>query len=157
MERDFVMRSRLLIAFIFVFVAPQVPVRAQEERVYRDVSTQKLEAVLAAQKIDFMRNNDKVPGDFIYDFEHKAMKLRLHIYAGKDLWIDAQFDDKLPLEDLNRWNTSTRFARAVLLKDKVSLEMQLDCFAGTSDAIITQYLHRFFNELDQFVKFVNKK
>ncbi len=152
------MFKRLLscVIFIPVFIAP--PARAQqEERAYRDVTPEKIEGVLNAMKITFQKSKDKTPGDFFYDFEHNNLKVRLHNYAGRDLWIDAQFNDKFPIEDLNRWNTKAKFTRAVLLKETVSVEYQVDCSAGTSDAIIRQFIQRFQNELGEFVKFVAKK
>jgi hypothetical protein len=151
------MLKRLLSCVIFIPVIVAQPARAQEERAFRDISSEKIEGILKELKITFEKSKDKTPGDFFYDFEHNGLKFRLHNYGGRDLWIDAQFSDKLPLEMLNAWNTKARFTRAVLLKDTVSVEYQIDCSAGTSDAIIRQFIQRFQSEAAEFVKFVAKK
>ena len=60
---------------------------------------------------------------------------------------------------VNEWNVQAKFSRAVRLKgDKgvVSLESQLDCIGGVTDAIIRQFINRFDGEMQQFTKFAKK-
>ena len=94
-----------------------------------------------------------------FDFERGGQSYRLYNYR-TDLWIECVFDRKLALEELNRWNAGLS-AGAVLLepKDKeaapktsVSLESQLDC-RGVTDAMTPcEYVNRFEEEAEKFVK-----
>lgn len=130
-----------------------------QPKAYRLVTPEKLEAVLDNLKIDFKKVKGKVEGVDFYDFEKNNFKIRLHNYQGKDLWIDAMFTDKASLEDINRWNVRAKFSRAVLLKgdkESLSLESQLDCLGGVTDAIIRQFITRFDGELKDFTKFLSK-
>ena len=74
-----------------------------------------------------------------------------------NLWIEQTIDKKMPLEDVNRWNAEAKFSRLVLidLKDKttLSLEFQLDCVGGVTDAMVKQYINRFDEEAKRFAKF----
>src|SRR5262249_27497819 len=136
--------------------------RAEEEsaKVYRNVTPEKLEAILADLKIKFQKVKGKEEGVAFYDFERNKYKIRLHNYQGKDLWIDAHFSDKVNLAEINQWNIRAKFSRAVLLKGddnpSVSLEAQLDCVGGTADILIRQFIERFDGEIVQFVKFLSK-
>lgn len=135
-------------------------IQAQEAKVFRQVGPEKIEGILAGLKIDFKKADGKKPGFHYYDFERQGLKVRLHNYGGKDLWIEALFTDKISLEDINRFNQGTRFSRAVLLKDDnrvtISLEAQLDCLGGVTDAVIRQFILRFDGELKGFVSFLSK-
>lgn len=129
------------------------------KKVYRNVSPQKLEAILKELKIDFDKSKGKAEGIDFYDFVRNDYKIRLHNYRGNDLWIDAQFADKMTHDDINRWNVMAKFSRAVQLKGDrpaVSLESQIDCLGGTTDAIIRQFITRFDGELTQFSQYVSK-
>ncbi|MFO0865382.1 MAG: hypothetical protein U0744_12155 [Gemmataceae bacterium] len=148
--------ASLLLAGIVAFSA------AAEDgaKAYRNVSGERVESVLKSMKIDFAKSAGKKEGIFFYDFEAESIKVRLHNYEGKDLWLDAHFSDKLDLEEINKWNVKARATRAVLLgsgeKATVSLEAQLDCDAGASDAIVRQFVTRYEKELKDFVKFISK-
>jgi hypothetical protein len=129
------------------------------KKVYRNVSSEKLEAILKDMKLDFKKTKGKADGIWFYDFEKNDYKIRLHNYQGNDLWIDAHFNDKLLPVDVNNWNIRAKFSRAVQLKEgrqAVSLEAQLDCVGGVSDGIIRQFVNRFDGELAQFSKFLSK-
>ena len=129
-------------------------------KVYRPVSPEKLEKVLADLDFKFVKSPGKKEGIAFYDFKRGDFTLRLHNYGGQDLWIESYFSDKWTLEDLNRWNSRSKFSRAVLVdtKDKstISLEAQLDCFSGTTDAIVRQFVLRFDQEVKDFAKFMSK-
>ena len=75
-----------------------------------------------------------------------------------DLWIECTFDQKMKVEDINRWNAEAKFSRLVFIEQKdksmVSLEAQLDCLGGVSDAVIRQYINRFDEEAKRFAKFM---
>lgn len=146
----------LLIASIVAFSASA----EDATKAYRNVSSDQLEAILKSMKVDFKKSAGKKEGIYFYDFEAESMKVRLHNYEGKDLWLDAHFTDKLDLDEVNKWNVKARATRAVLLgtgeKATVSLEAQLDCDAGTSDAIVRQFVTRYEKELKNFVKFISK-
>src|SRR5438046_5337233 len=68
------------------------------KKVYRNVTADKLEAILKGMKIDAKKVKGKAEGIWFYDFEKNDYKIRLHNYQGNDLWIDAHFNEKLPLE-----------------------------------------------------------
>ena len=130
-----------------------------DKKIYRNVASEKLEAIFAEMKIEFQQSKGKGDGVQLYDFERNKFKIRLHNYQGKDLWIDAHFTDPLTLADVNQWNTRAKFSRAVLLKSEkttVSLEAQLDCLGGTTDAHLKQFILRFDGEIAQFVAFISK-
>ena len=95
-----------------------------------------------------------------YHFKRNNYEIRLHNYGGKDLWIDCIFTEKLPLETINRWNIRTKLSRAVYIKDaaqeSVSLESQIDCMGGVTDAIIFRFVERFDDELKKFSGFITR-
>jgi hypothetical protein len=128
------------------------------KKIYRRATPEKLEAVFKRMNIDFKKVKGKSDGIWLYDYEKNDYKIRVHNYLGNDLWIDAHFSAKTPLEDVNDWNTRAKFSRAVQLKEKqaVSLEAQLDCGGGVTDGIIRQFIERFDGELVQFTKFLSR-
>jgi len=150
------------IAFAAFCAASLVALSSADEptKAYRNVSSDQLEAVLKGLKIDFKRTAGKKDGVAFYDFDYESLKVRLHNYEGKDLWIDAHFSDRVDLDEVNKWNVKARATRAVLLgsgdKATVSLEAQLDCEGGTTDPIIRQFVLRFEKELKDFAKFISK-
>ena len=132
---------------------------ADNKQIYRNVIPEKLEAILKSMKIEYTKVKGKTDGIWFYDFERNDYKIRLHNYQGNDLWIDAHFNDKLPLDEVNKWNVRAKFSRAVQLtsgKQTVSLESQIDCVGGVTDGIIRQFIQRFDGELMQFSKFLSK-
>ncbi len=131
----------------------------EAKKIYRNVTADKLEAILKGLNVVYKKGKGKSDGVWVYDFEKSDFKIRLQNFVGNDLWIEAHFKDKTPLEKVNQWNMRAKFSRAVQLageKDAVSLEAQLDCVGGVSDAIIRQFIERFDGELVQFAKYLSK-
>lgn len=128
--------------------------------VYKDVSAEKLEKILQSLGIEFKKDKGKRAGVVYYDFRKGDRPVRLHNYNGKDLWLDTIYDDKLTLALVNGWNVRAKFSRAVQLKNgektTVSLESQIDCTGGVTDAILRQFVRRFDNEIRQFEKYISK-
>jgi hypothetical protein len=91
-----------------------------------------------------------------FDFTRGGQSFRLYNY-GNDLWIECTFEKKLMAADINRWNADAKFSRLVLIEQKdktiLSLEAQLDCLGGVTDAVIKQYINRFDEEAKKFAKF----
>jgi len=136
-----------------------LPAAAQEQPVYKKVPSATLERVLGDLNIQYKKTAGDREGFFYYQFERNGYRIRLHNYAGKDLWLEALASDRLSLEDVNRWNQRAKFSRCVLLdqngKKTVSLESQLDCLGGVTDAIVRQFIQRFDGEVRSFAKFVD--
>src|ERR1700722_16130536 len=75
---------------------------AAQEVVYRQVSAEKLEAILKDLDITYRKvenQNDK--GIVFYHFKRNNYDVRLHNYNGKDLWIDCVFSEKSTLDAIN--------------------------------------------------------
>ncbi|MCS7046005.1 MAG: YbjN domain-containing protein [Gemmataceae bacterium] len=129
-------------------------------KVARHVPSEKLEAILRDMGIKYEKSSGKDKGIDYYDFQRHDVKVRLHNYHGKDLWLDVPFTDQLSLEDVNAWNMRSKFSRAVQLTNGprtiTSLEAQLDCLGGVTDAMIRQFIKRFDSEIQAFVQFLAK-
>jgi hypothetical protein len=129
-----------------------------QDKVWRDVPSEKLEAILKKLNITYTKSAGKMAGVHFYDFKRGDFNIRLHNYRGRDLWIDAVFTDKIALEEVNQWNVRAKFSRAVLLQDgdryRVSLEAQLDCTGGVTEGMVRQFIVRFDGEVMSFVKFL---
>jgi hypothetical protein len=156
-----VFRMRLA-AFCLLFAALAARAAlasAQEQPVYKNVSTATLERILTGLHIQYKKTRSDKDGFDYYEFDRNGYKIRLHNYAGKDLWLDALCSDRLSLEDVNRWNQRAKFSRCVQLnsdgKKTISLECQLDCLGGCTDAIVRQFIRRFDGEVRSFAAFVN--
>src|SRR3974377_1825978 len=147
----------IVLALLVAIASP-----AGGQQVYKSVTTDKLEKILAELKVDYKKTSGDKANVHFYDFTRNGFKIRLHNYEGKDLWIDALFTDPVAPEDVNRWNVRAKFSRAVLLKDKnagkttVSLENQFDCTGGCTDAFVRQFIVRFDGEVRDFAEFVRK-
>ena len=130
----------------------------QREKVPRNVTSERLEKILADMNITYKKSGGKLPGDFNYDYEWNNFKIRLINYDGKDLWIDALFPDQLTLDKVNKWNVNAKFSRAVSVRDKerqtVSLENQVDCLGGITDGMVRQFIVRFQSEVQKFNEFL---
>jgi hypothetical protein len=154
------MRKTGLLTVLACLVVLAAAAGGDEEKAYRNVSTEKLEGILKELNITYKKSEGKSEGIYFYDYERNKFKIRLHNYHGKDLWIDALFTDKSSLEEVNVWNRRTKFSRAVLLKnadkETISLEAQIDCLGGVTDTIIRQFINRFDNEINAFVKYLVK-
>jgi hypothetical protein len=156
------MRTTIAAALLLVFGLQ--PAGAQDKKpvkpkVYPRVSADLLEGVLKGLELDFKKEPDKDKID-AYLFQRGDAKIRLVNYEGGDLWIEAVFDKKLPLEQANDWNARAKYTRCVVLdadvKSSVSLEMQLDCINGVTEGMVRQFLVRFGGELKDFQKVVGK-
>jgi hypothetical protein len=134
-------------------------VEGQKVKVFRILSNEHLEKILKEAEIDFKKVPAKEEGVTFYDYERGSYKLRLHSYAGRDLWLESIFP-MAPPETLNRWNQRTKFSRAVLVKedegDSTSLEVQLDCTGGVTDGMLLRFLRRFDGEVQAFAKFIKQ-
>lgn len=129
-------------------------------KVYNNISADRLEKLLGDLDIKFKKLPAKKDAVDFYDLQSGNHVLRLHNYGGQDLWLDCVFAEKLTLADVNGWNTRSKHSRAVLIKqdDKatISLEAQLDCLGGVTDAIVRQFLRRFDGEVKAFEKYLSK-
>jgi hypothetical protein len=132
----------------------------QDAKVYSSIPSDKIEKILGDMDIKFKKVAGKKDGVDFYDLEAGGRVLRLHNYGGQDLWLDCVFSEKLTLADVNGWNTRAKYSRAVLIKqdDKttVSLETQIDCLGGVTDAIVRQFIRRFENDVKAFEKYLSK-
>jgi hypothetical protein len=152
------MRISQSIGPIILGLALAIPAAAPAQEVFKNVSSVRLEKLLADMDISYKKVNGTRDGVYFYDFTRNNYKIRLHNYEGKDLWIDALFSDRMSPENVNRWNVQAKFSRCVLLtnndKNTVSLENQIDCLGGCTDAIIRQFITRFDTEVRNFAAFV---
>ena len=153
--------SARIAALVFLCFFSRFCFSQSTERVYRNVGTDKLEAILKDLDIRFEKKPGKKPGIFSYDFEQKGTKVRLYNYAGEDLWIETDFTDKATLEAVNRWNMRAKFSRAVLVKDggnaTISLEAQIDCTLGITEGMVRQFIRSFEGETQAFAQFLKQK
>jgi hypothetical protein len=133
---------------------------AQESKVYKNVTADKLEGVLSDLNITYKKTPGGKNGVFFYEFTRNGFKVKLHNYDGQDLWIESTFTDRLTLDDVNRWNVRAKFSRAVMVgangKTSVVLENQFDCLGGATDAVVRQFVVRFDGELTTFAKFISR-
>jgi hypothetical protein len=137
---------------------PAAALAQTPQLVYKNVSSETLERILKDINIQYKKSAGNKQGLFYYEYTRNNFTLRLHNYEGKDIWIEALFTDRMSLEDVNRWNVRAKFSRCVLLnsdaKTTVSLENQLDCLGGCTDAILRQFIVRFDSEVRDFADFV---
>ena len=132
-----------------------------QNKIYRQVPNEAIEKVLQGLELKYQKDErkDKAGTVMFFDFQRGDFSYRLYNY-GNDLWIETVFDKAMRHEDVNRWNAEAKFTRLVLieLKDKtsISLEAQLDCAGGVTDAVIRQYVNRFDDEAKKFTKFMAK-
>jgi hypothetical protein len=138
------------------------PFWAEDEQViaYNNVTGEQLEKILDGMDIKYKKAPAKKDGVQFYDIDSGGHMLRLHNYAGQDLWLDCVFTAKLGLKEVNTWNARAKFSRAVFIKqgdkETISLESQLDCLGGVTDAVIRHFVRRFDSEVRAFEKFVSK-
>jgi len=135
------------------------PGDGQKVKVFKILSNEHLAKLLKEAEINFKTVPAKEEGITFFDYERNGYKLRLHSYAGKDLWLEAIFP-MAPLPTLNRWNQRTKFSRAVLVKedegDSTSLEVQMDCTGGVTDGMVLRFLRRFDGDVQAFAKFIKQ-
>ena len=129
-----------------------------QSKVYRTVSNDAVEKILQSLELKYQKaeRKDKDSTTMYFDFTRGGQPFRLYNY-GNDLWIECTFEKKLIAADINRWNAEAKFSRLVLIEQKdktiLSLESQLDCLGGVTDAAIKQYINRFDEEAKKFAKF----
>ena len=129
-----------------------------QNKIYKTVANDAVEKILQGLEIKFQKEErkNKDVGIMVYDFKRGDHSFKLFNYQS-DLWIECTFDKTLKPEDVNRWNADAKFSRLVVLQDKeksiLSLESQLDCAGGVTDAIVRQYINRFDEEAKKFAKF----
>ena len=146
----------LVVCFMFTLLATRVVIA--QDKVARSVTNETLEKILKGLDLKYQKvePKDKDGASMYFDFTRNNQPLRLKNY-GNDLWIETTTEKGLKLEDINRWNADAKFSRLVLIEDKdkaiVSLEAQLDCLGGVTEATIKQYLTRFDAEAQKFAKF----
>ena len=129
-----------------------------QSKVYRTVSNDAVEKILQSLELKYQKaeRKDKDSTTMYFDFTRGGQPFRLYNY-GNDLWIECTFEKKMMAADINRWNAEAKFSRLVLIEQKdktiLSLESQLDCLGGVTDAVIKQYINRFDEEAKKFAKF----
>jgi hypothetical protein len=161
------MIARMSLSLLIMAAALLCPRPAMAQAIYKNVSSATLERILGELNIKYQKSFGKdkqgkeLPGVHFYHYTNKAgFQVRLHNYNGKDLWIEALFTDVLPLEEVNRWNARAKFSRCVQLNNNnkitTSLEYQVDCLGGVTDAIVRQFIVRFDTEIRDFADFAKK-
>jgi len=129
-----------------------------QSKVYRTVSNDAVEKILQSLELKYQKaeRKDKDSTTMYFDFTRGGQPFRLYNY-GNDLWMECTFEKKMIATDINRWNAEAKFSRLVLIEQKdktiLSLEAQLDCLGGVTDAAIKQYINRFDEEAKKFAKF----
>jgi hypothetical protein len=146
----------LLLVLALGFLLPQGG--SSQTKVYKSVTNDTLEKILKSLELKFDKGERKIKDNSVthYEFKRDGQTQRIINY-GDDLWLECLFDRKLKPEDVNRWNAEAKFSRAVLLDQKdnktaVSLEAQLDCLGGVTDATVKQFVNRFDEEARKFAK-----
>jgi len=129
-----------------------------QNKVVRNVSNDMIEKILDGFQVKYSKAERKEKDNAVifFEFTRGDVQMRLFNYTS-DLWIESTFEKKMRLEDINRWNADAKFSRLVLIEQKdktiLSLESQLDCLGGVTDATIRQFITRFEGEAKRFAKF----
>jgi len=154
--------QRIILLFTCLTLALVLPIDVRSQnKIVRQVSNETIENVLQGLELKYQKDErkDKASSVMFFDFKRGDLDYRLYNY-GNDLWIESTFDKKMTPEDVNRWNAEAKFTRLVLIeqteKTTLSLEAQLDCAGGVTDAVIKQYINRFDEEAKKFTKFMAK-
>jgi hypothetical protein len=149
------LRIHLAVA-VFIVVAPCV--LAQDDKVYRALPPETTEKMLQELKIDFKKTSSKKGDEHYYDFTREGFKIRLTQFSPTELKLDCVFRG-IALDNVNQWNFSSRFGRAVHYKDTSGeitiLEYALDLSGGVTAGTIKQFVARFDDELKKYDKYVN--
>lgn len=132
----------------------------RDEEVFPSLPPEHLERILKEQKIPFKKTAGKKSGNFIYTFAKNSYKFRLYDFQGADLMLEATFHTT-SLEQVNRYNLTRKFVRAVLHQpaggnEFATLEANLDCAGGVSDSIVAYFIQTFLDETRQFDRFLSK-
>src|SRR5260370_37410900 len=152
----------LCLAFLsgtLVFAGGRGTARAGDDRIYRSLTTDQLEEMLKAEKLQFKKTeNSASRGAYFYDFKRGAFNLRLTYFDGNDLMIDNFFAKAVPLDRVNDWNRKAKFSRASLHKDKdgefLMLEFNLDLLGGITRGAVKRFIAQFEQECGTFDRFI---
>lgn len=153
------MHRFISIAIVFAVALLFAREAHSQNKVARSVTNEMLEKALQGLDVKFKKGErkDKDIVTTYYDFNRGDMSVRLFNY-NSDLWLETTLEKKMELDQINRWNAQAKFSRLVLIESKdkatLSLEAQLDCLGGVTDASIRQFVNRFDEETKKFVKFV---
>ncbi len=148
-----------LIAFTICLVLPLAG--HTQSKVYRNISDETVEKILQTLELKYQKEERKNKDVTImfFDFKRGDHAFRLYNYQS-DLWIECTYERGMKAEEINRWNADAKFSRLVMIEQKdktvLSLESQLDCLGGVTDAVIRQYINRFEEEAKRFAKFSAK-
>jgi hypothetical protein len=151
--------ASLLIGCTILLVLPLVG--HAQSKVYRSVSDGTVEKILQSLEVKYAKEERKHKDATImfFDFKRGDHSFRLYNYQS-DLWIECTYERAMKAEEINRWNADAKFSRLVMIEQKdktiLSLESQLDCLGGVTDALIRQYINRFEEEAKRFAKFSAK-
>jgi hypothetical protein len=149
--------------FILVFACLAVALLltrtvSAQAKIMRNVGNETVESVLQGMQIKYtkLEPKGKDSATMYFEFLRGELPCRLKNY-GTDLWIECTIEKSMKPEDVNRWNADAKFSRLVMIveKDKtiLSLEAQLDCLGGVTEAMVKQYIARFDEEAKRFTKF----
>jgi hypothetical protein len=148
-----------MLAGCAVFTVGPWPAEAQtKEKVFRTVSADQVGAILTDLGLKFKKTQPPdMPKDVDLEFSQNNYAIRLTVRDGKMLWLSAYFS-KTTLEKINTWNVNAKFSRGVIVqiqnKDYSVVEAQLDVSAGSTDAMIRQFIRRFDEEVGKFDKYM---
>jgi hypothetical protein len=148
--------SAVLVCFSMCLALPLVAY--SQGKVYKNVSNDTVETILKGLDLKFQKEErkSKEGSIFLFDFKRGDNSFRLFNYQS-DLWIECTYEKSMKPEDVNRWNADAKFSRLVVIQEDkktiLSLESQLDCAGGVTDAVVKQYINRFDEEAKKFVKF----
>ncbi len=150
-------RVRMLIASLVVFIVIVPSSLAQEDKLQRDLAPEGIEKLLQELKIEFKKTASKKGDEHYFDFVRSNFRVRWTLFPSKDVMLDCVFAG-VTIEKLNEWNAFTRVTRASFHKENTGditiLEYGLDLTAGHSTGMLKQYLARFDDELKKYEKFV---
>ena len=150
--------KRLLLPVVVFATCLLVSDALAQNKVTRNVTNDTIEKILDGFQVKYQKAERKEKDNAVvfFEFTRGDVQLRLFNY-GSDLWIETTAEKKMRLEDINRWNADAKFSRLVMIEQKdkmiVSLEAQLDCLGGVTDAMIRQFINRFELEAKKFSKF----
>jgi len=149
----------LLVSFALCLIVAQAGF--SQAKVYRTVSNETVESILRGLELKYQKEErkNKDANILVFDFKRGDHSFRLFNYQS-DLWIESTYERNMKSEDVNRWNADAKFSRLVVIQEKektiLSLESQLDCAGGVTDAVVKQFVNRFEEETKKFAKFSTK-
>ena len=152
MKRFILLFTSVAVALLLSGAAPS------QTKVTKNVSNEAVESILRGMQLKYAKvePKGKDSATMYFDFQRGEQPCRLKNY-GTDLWIECTTERTMKPEDINRWNADAKFSRLVLIVEKektiLSLESQLDCLGGVTDAMVKQYIVRFDEEAKRFAKF----